>query len=133
MTKKTSSGTLPKRPRRAKSEKGTKFGRDLIAGAKEILAHVRGEIKLKGYYLPGPVDVKAIRNKTGMSQTAFAATFGLNRRTLQDWEQGKAVPDGAVRAYLTVIDRNPTAVQEALYPREAAWVRSARLPRAGST
>jgi putative transcriptional regulator len=114
MMKKTSSGTLPKGSRRGKSEKGTKFGRDLIAGAKEMLAHMRGEIKLKGYYLPGPVDVKAIRNKTGMSQAAFASTFALNRRTLQDWEQGKAVPDGAVRAYLTVIERNPKAVQEAL-------------------
>ena len=115
MTKKTSSGTLPKRSRRAKSEKGTKFGRHLIEAANQILDHVTGRKPLTGgYYLPGPVDVKAIRNKTGMSQTAFAATFALNRRTLQDWEQGKAVPDGAVRAYLTVIERNPKAVREAL-------------------
>jgi putative transcriptional regulator len=59
-------------------------------------------------------DVRAIREKTGLSQAAFAAAFCLNRRTLQDWEQGKAVPDVAVRAYLTVIDRNPEAVRRAL-------------------
>lgn len=61
-----------------------------------------------------PADVKAIREKTGLSQAAFAAAFCLNRRTLQDWEQGKAAPDVAVRAYLTVIDRNPKAVRRAL-------------------
>jgi len=64
--------------------------------------------------LPGPVDVKAIREKVGMSQVEFASAFALSRRTLQEWEQGKASPDGAVRAYLTVISRNPRAVEDAL-------------------
>jgi putative transcriptional regulator len=49
-----------------------------------------------------------------MSQAKFARAFALNPRTLQEWEQGKAAPDGAVRACLTVIDRNPAAVVEAL-------------------
>jgi len=31
-----------------------------------------------------------------------------------DWEQGKTAPDHAVRACLTVIERNPEAVVEAL-------------------
>jgi putative transcriptional regulator len=79
----------------------------------QILAHVRGEIELKSYTLPGPIDVKAIRKKVGMSQSEFASAFALNRRTLQEWEQGKTAPDNAVRAYLTVIERNPEAVVEA--------------------
>jgi putative transcriptional regulator len=49
-----------------------------------------------------------------MSQAQFAAAFALNRRTLQQWEQGKTAPDGAVRAYLTVIRRNPQTVMDAL-------------------
>ena len=60
------------------------------------------------------IDVKAIREKSGMSQSEFASAFALNRRTLQEWEQGRVLPDDAVRAYLTVIDRNPKAVMEAL-------------------
>jgi putative transcriptional regulator len=80
----------------------------------QVLAHVRGEIELKSYTLPGPIDVKAIRKKLGMSQSEFASAFALNRRTLQEWEQGKTAPDNAVRAYLTVIERNPKAVVEAL-------------------
>jgi putative transcriptional regulator len=83
----------------------------------EILAHVRGEIRLESYTLPGPIDVRAIRRRAGMSQAKFAAAYALNPRTLQQWEQHKAVPDGAVRAYLTVIDRNPSAVAEALRSR----------------
>jgi len=45
---------------------------------------------------------------------ARANAFALNPRTLQEWEQRKGQPDGAVRAYLTAIDRNPAAVIQAL-------------------
>lgn len=96
------------------NRKGTRLGRALVDGMTQVLAHVRGEIELKSYTLPGPIDVKAIRKKVGMSQSEFASAFALNRRTLQEWEQGKTAPDNAVRAYLTVIDRNPAAVVEAL-------------------
>jgi putative transcriptional regulator len=30
---------------------------------------------------------------------------------LQEWEQGRRRPESAVRAYLTVIDKNPEAVE----------------------
>jgi len=52
--------------------------------------------------------------RSGLSQAAFAARYGFNRRTLQDWEQGRVTPDAAVQAYLRVIDRNPQAVVSAL-------------------
>lgn len=94
--------------------KHTRLGREIIKGANQMLAHVRGEIELPSYTLPGPVDVKAIRGKTGMSQAEFASAFALNRRTLQEWEQGRMMPDSTVRAYLTVIDKNPRAVMDAL-------------------
>jgi putative transcriptional regulator len=93
---------------------GTRLGRALVEGMTQVLAHVRGEIELKSYTLPVPINVKAIRRKVGMSQSEFASAFALNRRTLQEWEQGKTAPDNAVRAYLTVIERNPAAVVDAL-------------------
>jgi putative transcriptional regulator len=37
-----------------------------------------------------------------------------SQRALQEWEQGRKGPEHAVRAYLTVIDRNPEAVEKAL-------------------
>ncbi len=112
MIKKKNS-SVSRKPSKAAS-KGTAFGRDLIAGAKQILAHVEGRKVMKEYTLPAAVDVKGIRAKVGMSQTEFAEAFCLNRRTLQQWEQGKASPDLAVRAYLTVIERNPDVVKAAL-------------------
>jgi putative transcriptional regulator len=113
--KKTISGASRKVLNDPTDFKGTtRLGRALIAGTKEMLAHIRGEIELESYTLPGPIDVKAIRRRAGMSQAKFAAAYALNPRTLQQWEQHKSVPDDAVRAYLTVIDRNPDAVVAAL-------------------
>jgi putative transcriptional regulator len=88
----------------------------IIAGLQEGIAHMRGEIKLRTRIIEvlDPIDVRAIREKTGMSQADFATRYGFSSRTLQEWEQGRARPDSAVRAYLTVIDREPDAVQRAL-------------------
>src|SRR3989442_15520380 len=61
-----------------------------------------------------PNEVRSIRRRSGLSQSAFAARYGLNLRTLQDWEQGRAQPDGPARAYLLVILREPSAVERAL-------------------
>lgn len=61
-----------------------------------------------------PVDVKAIRAKLGMSQDAFAATFGISAATLRDWEQRRRVPRGPARALLQIIDREPEAARRAL-------------------
>ena len=44
----------------------------------------------------------------------FADHFGFSIRTLEKWEQGVRQPEGAARAYLVVIDRNPKAVEKAL-------------------
>jgi putative transcriptional regulator len=59
---------------------------------------------------------KIIRRALGMSQEEFAARFHIPIGTLRDWEQGRAEPDQAARAYLTVIARAPGAVQKALTP-----------------
>jgi putative transcriptional regulator len=83
---------------------------------KEFAAYKRGEIKLRTrtFYIFDDVDVKAVREKTGLSQSQFAGQYGFNPRTLQEWEQGRSKPDNALRAYLTVIARNPVAVENAL-------------------
>lgn len=61
-----------------------------------------------------PVDVKAIRNATGLSQGLFAARYRIPVGTLRDWEQGRKQPDSTARAYLHVIARNPDMVAKAL-------------------
>jgi putative transcriptional regulator len=63
---------------------------------------------------PGRVDVKAIRAKSGLSQSEFAERYGFNLRTLQDWEHRRVQPPSAVPAYLAVIDRFPEMVEKTL-------------------
>ena len=102
---------------KARRKKHTPLGESIIKGMEELQAHMKGEIKLRirAVYIPADVDVAAIREKTGLSQSKFAEQYGFNPRTLQDWEQGRVKPDSAVRAYLTVISRDPGAVEKALH------------------
>ena len=46
---------------------------------------------------------KIIRRALGLSQEDFAVRFHIPIGTLRDWEQGRAEPDQAARAYLKVI------------------------------
>jgi putative transcriptional regulator len=58
------------------------------------------------------VNVKKLRERLGLTQEAFAATYRIPVGTLRDWEQCRKNPDAPARAYLMVIDRNPEAVAE---------------------
>lgn len=99
-----------------KKVKHSRMGKRLIAAMKEVVNHVEGKVALPMRYveIPEEVDVKAIRSKLGLSQAEFSRRYAVSSRSLQEWEQGRRRPEGAVRAYLTVIDRNPQAVEEAL-------------------
>jgi putative transcriptional regulator len=55
-------------------------------------------------------NVKKLRERLGLTQEAFAATYRIPIGTLRDWEQGRKLPDAPARAYLTVIARSPEAV-----------------------
>ena len=61
-------------------------------------------------------NVKKLRDRLGLTQEAFAATYRIPIGTLRDWEQGRKLPDAPARAYLTVIARNPEAVAYLLRP-----------------
>ena len=61
-----------------------------------------------------PVDIAATRRRLGLSQTEFAAWFGISPGTLRNWEQGRRVPEGPARVLLRVIEREPEAVRRAL-------------------
>ncbi len=96
--------------------KRTNMGREVKAALEEVVAHVRGEIDLPCRILddPSAQRILAIRKRMKLSRQKFADRFGLDARALQDWEQGRRVPDRAARVLLTVIDRDPKAVERAL-------------------
>lgn len=68
----------------------------------------------RGARVPEKVNVKALRKRIKLSQSEFAQRYGLNVRTLQAWESNRSKPDRLGRAYLTVISKDPKAVEEAL-------------------
>jgi len=60
------------------------------------------------------LSVRAVRARSGLTQTEFARRFGVPLHTLRNWEQGKRVPSGAARALLKVLDRAPETALAAL-------------------
>jgi putative transcriptional regulator len=60
------------------------------------------------------IDIKAIRERLGYSQEKFAQYFGVNVRTLQDWEQHRHKPNRTAINFLRVVAKEPEAVQRAL-------------------
>jgi putative transcriptional regulator len=61
--------------------------------------------------------IRQARENTGLSQAKFAERYRINKRRLQDLEQGRAMPDSAFLAYIAVIRRDPALVENAI--REA--------------
>jgi putative transcriptional regulator len=97
----------------------TKAHDEIAAGLRDAIAFAEGDGDRGGFrvHVPAALDVKAIRRRLGLTQAEFAARFGFNVSRVRDWEQGRSHPDGAIRAYLVVIEREPDAVQRALETR----------------
>jgi len=67
-----------------------------------------------GTLVVSPAYVRRVRERLGFTQAEFARRFGLRERTIQEWEQGRAQPEGPARILLRVIAREPRAVERAL-------------------
>jgi len=91
------------------------LGLEIEAGLKEALAHRQGKIRLSGRVIEEmPASrVKAIVRKVAKSPKDFERRFGVPARTVEGWEQNRKI-DVAGRVLLTVIEKNPDAVEEAL-------------------
>jgi len=96
--------------------KRTSIGNEVEEALGEVLSHVRGEVDLPCRIVDDPTAerIRALRKRLKLSRQKFADRFGLDVRALQDWEQGRRVPDRSARVLLTVIDREPEAVERAL-------------------
>lgn len=96
------------------NKKTTTAGRRMIASAKKALEWAEGKDNGSIVHIPAEINVARIRKNVGMSQSEFAEQYGFSFRTVQQWEQGRAIPSSATRAYLLVIDHEPEAVRRAL-------------------
>jgi putative transcriptional regulator len=64
------------------------------------------------------IDVRALRQRLGLSREQFATRFGLEVETLRNWEIGRRVPDTTARSYLQAIANDPERVEQAYAPTE---------------
>ncbi|MBK5967572.1 MULTISPECIES: helix-turn-helix domain-containing protein [Thiorhodovibrio] len=65
----------------------------------------------KDEVLTGPRwELMAARAQSGLSQTEFARALGVSKRTLENWEQGRAQPTGAARQLLRLAAQFPDTV-----------------------
>jgi putative transcriptional regulator len=109
------SARLPQNGLRAK---GSRVGDDLVAAFEEMAQHLRGEIELEAHDLPSgamtPAQIRAVRLKVASSTKEFERLFGIPARTMESYEQGRRKLDGAMRALLRIIDREPKVACRAL-------------------
>ena len=88
----------------------------IAAGLVDAIAIANGTADESAYniHIPARVDVKAIRVRSKLSQTEFAKRYGFSLGRVRDWEQGRSNIDAASRVLLTIIDKEPEAVERAL-------------------
>ena len=88
---------------------------ELLDSVKEMDQIVAGKKEAARQFVFPEPEVKAIREKTGLSQTRFAMLIGVSKRTLENWEQGRRHPTGPTKALLKILDADPKYAIEALH------------------
>ncbi|WP_273391974.1 helix-turn-helix domain-containing protein [Actinobacillus porcinus] len=87
---------------------------DLMTGLSEIEQHMKGEIELPSYTLSRPEqlektgdEVRSIRDELHLSQSELAKRLRMSVRTLQNWEQGRTLPNPHSLMLLRMARREP--------------------------
>ncbi|MES9818941.1 MAG: NadS family protein [Candidatus Thiodiazotropha sp.] len=87
---------------------------ELLESVQEMDEIVKGKKKAsRSFDYPDP-EVKAIRERIGVSQEKFALLLGVSKRTVENWEQGRRHPTGAARSLLRIVEADPEHALRAL-------------------
>ncbi len=88
---------------------------DIKTGLVQAIEYEKGKIDARTVTLHikpvdkfTPVEIKTIRNKTGLTQVMFARFMGVSVKTVEAWEAGRNHPDGAACRLLTVTGDDPS-------------------------
>lgn len=88
---------------------------EIKTGLNEAIEYEKGNLKAKsttitiepvGVYTS--VEIKAIRNSTGLTQKLFAKYMGVSAKTVEAWEAGRNHPDGAACRLLYLTKNDPS-------------------------
>jgi len=91
----------------AKWEKGRNVGREIVDGIRDIKAGRVGR-----HFTVESYPIVRAREKSGLSQSQFAALLGVSVRTLQEWEQGRREPSAAAKTLIKVAELSPSVLRK---------------------
>ncbi|MBJ3816844.1 helix-turn-helix domain-containing protein [Shimwellia pseudoproteus] len=87
---------------------------DLLASAEEMVRIEKGEQTPAPEHVHtfSPIDVKAIREATGLKQQEFAIAVGVSYDLVKSWETRRRQPTGASRKLLILLQTNPFIINQ---------------------
>ena len=83
---------------------------EALPGLREALAEAKAG--LGRVTTPAQIIVRQAREKSGLTQAAFAERIETPVATLRDWEQGRFTPPGGVLCLLRLIIKHPELSKE---------------------
>lgn len=87
----------------------------LVKSVKQMGSIMRGDHIPHRRTVLTTVNVKALRERLGLTQNQFSGMIGVSIKTLQNWEQGRREPEGPAKVLLRVVEKEPQAVLSALH------------------
>jgi putative transcriptional regulator len=88
---------------------------ELLESVREGGAILRGRKKPSRRFEIGSSGIRAIRERTSLSQSEFAHLIGVSVKTLQNWEQDRRHPTGPAAALLKIIAHEPQLAVRAIH------------------
>src|SRR5258705_2162687 len=92
-----------------------KMFEELLGSVREGGAILRGQKKASRRFEIEAAGVRAIRERTNLSQSEFADLIGVSVKTLQNWEQERRHPTGPASALLSIIEHDPVLAMKAIH------------------
>lgn len=92
---------------------------ELKAGIEEIREHDKGKVTLRAHEIEAPAPlppippelVRSTREALNVSQAVFARRLRVSKRTLENWEQGRAKPNDQAAALILMVRRFPDTIE----------------------
>jgi DNA-binding transcriptional regulator YiaG len=92
-----------------------KMFEELLETLHEGGAILRGKREPSRRFEIGSSGVRAIRERTSLSQSEFASLIGVSVKTLQNWEQDRRRPTGPAATLLRIIAHEPRLAVKAIH------------------
>jgi putative transcriptional regulator len=89
--------------------------KELVGSLKEAKAIAKGQAKPSRRFVLAAPDARAVRERTGLSQSDFAKLMRVSVKTLQNWEQQRRNPSGPAAALLEIVSAAPEVALKSLH------------------